>query len=95
MSKMSSHDPFEHMKRKLWPKEGPRIKLPLKIKNRCDFFLCRWHATYHWKARDKGYNFSLNLILVKGFHTKLWAPKIMEIPTLGILGLPFGSPGTK
>jgi hypothetical protein len=27
MSEMSSHDPFEHMKHKLWPKEGPKVKL--------------------------------------------------------------------
>ncbi len=28
-------------------------------------------------------------------HAKLWAPKIMKIPTLGISKLPFGSYGTK
>ncbi len=88
MSKMGSHDPFGHMKRKLWPKEGLGIKLPLKVKNHCDFFLCKWHATYRWKACDKGYNFFLNLILVRGFHTKLWAPKIMEIRNFGNFGTP-------
>jgi hypothetical protein len=42
MSKMGSHDPFGHLKHKLWPKEGPEVKLPiwqfdsrpLKVKNR-------------------------------------------------------------
>jgi hypothetical protein len=29
MSKMGSHDLFEHFKHKLWPKEGPRVKLPI------------------------------------------------------------------
>jgi len=29
MSKMSSHDPFEHLKHKLWLKEGPGIKLAI------------------------------------------------------------------
>jgi hypothetical protein len=38
MSKMGSHDPFGSLKHKLWPKEGPRVKLPLKVKNRPDFF---------------------------------------------------------
>jgi hypothetical protein len=27
MSKMGSHDSFEHLKHKLWPKEGPEVKL--------------------------------------------------------------------
>jgi hypothetical protein len=36
MSKIGSHDPFRHLKHKVWPKEGPRIKLdsqPLKVNN--------------------------------------------------------------
>jgi hypothetical protein len=28
-------------------------------------------------------------------HVKLWAPKVVRVPTLRILGLPFGSLGTK
>jgi hypothetical protein len=28
MFKMGSHDPFGHLKHKLWRKEGPRVKLP-------------------------------------------------------------------
>jgi hypothetical protein len=28
MSKMGSHFPFEHLKQKLWPKEGPGVELP-------------------------------------------------------------------
>jgi len=27
MSEMGSHDPFGHLKHKLWPKEGPGVKL--------------------------------------------------------------------
>jgi hypothetical protein len=68
---------------------------PLKVKNRPDFFTCRWHATYCWKALDEGYNFALNLISVWGFHTKLWGPKVARVPVVGISGLPLGSPGTK
>jgi hypothetical protein len=55
----------------------------------------RLFATYHWKALNKGYNFALDLILIKGLHTKLWCPKVAKVPTLGILQLSFGSPGTK
>jgi hypothetical protein len=65
---------------------------PLKVKNRPNFLVCRWCATYHWKTLDKGYNFTFDLVSIGGLHTKLWAPKIAEVPTLGILGLPFGNP---
>jgi len=52
-------------------------------------------VTYCWKALNKGYNFSLDLISIKGLHAKLWCPKVAGIPTLAILGLPLGSPWTK
>jgi hypothetical protein len=68
---------------------------PLKIKNCSDFLTCRWHATYRWKALDEGYNFVSYLISIEGLHAKLWGPKVTEVPTLGISGLPLGNPGTK
>jgi hypothetical protein len=68
---------------------------PLKIENQPDFLACGWRATYHWKALNEIYNFSSNLISIKGLHTKLWGPKFAGIPILGISGLPFGSLGTK
>jgi hypothetical protein len=52
-------------------------------------------VTYRWKDIDKGYNFTLDLISIKGLQTKLWAPKLAGVPTLGISRLPLGSPGTK
>jgi len=52
-------------------------------------------VTYPWKDFDEGYNFASNLISIEGLNTKLWGPKVVGIPTLGISGLPFGSPGTK
>jgi hypothetical protein len=62
MFKMGLHDPLGHVKHKLWPKEGPRVKLPidfrsLKVENRPDSLMCRWRATYRWKALNEGYNF--------------------------------------
>ncbi len=57
--------------------------------------MCRWRATYCWKALDKGYNFPSDLISIQGLNTKLWGPKVAGVPTLGILGLPFGNLGTK
>jgi hypothetical protein len=67
----------------------------LKVENRLDFLRCRWLATYRWKALDKGYNFVLDLISIRGLHTKLWGPKVARVLTLGILGLPLGSLETK
>ncbi len=67
----------------------------LDVGNRPDFRMCRWCVTYHWKALDEGYKFALNLISIGGLHAKLWGPKVIRIPTLGISGLPNGSSGTK
>jgi hypothetical protein len=61
---------------------------PLKVRNQPDFRACKQCATYRWKCLDKGYNFSWNLIAIKGLHAKLWGPKVVGIPTLGISGLP-------
>jgi hypothetical protein len=55
----------------------------------------RWRATCHWKALDKGYNFAIDLISIGGLHAKIWASKVTGVPTLGISGLPLGSPKTK
>jgi hypothetical protein len=68
---------------------------PLKIENCLDFLACRWHATYHWKVLDKCYNFASYFISTEGLHTKFWASKVIKVPIFGILGPPFGSPGTK
>jgi len=51
-----------------------------------DFLVCRWHATYQWKALEEDYNFVLNLISIRGLHAKLCGPKVMGVPILGILG---------
>jgi hypothetical protein len=47
------------------------------------------------KAPDEGYNFDLDFISIGGMHTKLWAPKVVVVPTMEISKLPFGSLGTK
>jgi hypothetical protein len=50
---------------------------------------------HRWKALDEGYNFALDLISIKGFHTKLWGIKVVKVLMLAISGPPFGSPKTK
>jgi len=57
---------------------------PLKVGNRPDLLVCRWRAKYRWKALDDNYNFASNLISIQGLHAKLWAPKVAEIPVVGI-----------
>jgi hypothetical protein len=44
---------------------------PLKVKNQPDFLAFMWHAIYRWKTLDKGYNFALDIIAIRGLHTKL------------------------
>jgi len=68
---------------------------PLKVKNWPNLLVWSWRVTYCWKALDEGYNFALDLISIRGLHAKLWAPKVIGVSTLAILGLALGSPGTK
>ncbi len=57
--------------------------------------MCRWRATYSWKALDEGYKFASDLISIKGLHTKLWGSKVVRVLALRISRLPNGSLGTK
>jgi hypothetical protein len=95
MSKMWSHDPFGYLKHKLWPKEGPGVKLPIWFLATKSWKSPRFLCTYHWKALNEGYNFALDFTSIGGLHTKLWASKVMGVQILGILGLSLGSPETK
>jgi hypothetical protein len=68
---------------------------PLKAANRPDSLVFRWRATHREKVLHKGYNFALDLIVIRGLHAKLWAPKVARIQVVGISGLPLGNPRTK
>jgi hypothetical protein len=81
MSKMGLHDPFMHLKHKLWQFDSRLVK----VRNRPDFFVCRCHVTYRWKNLDEGYCFALDLISIGGLHTKLWASKVKRVPISRIL----------
>jgi hypothetical protein len=52
-------------------------------------------VTYRWKDLDKGYNFALNFIAIRGLHRKLCALKVAGVPVVAISGFSLGSPGTK
>jgi hypothetical protein len=66
-----------------------------KVRNQPDFIKCRQCATYCSKALDEGYKFSLKLIVIRGLHAKLCAPKVAGVLVVRISGLPLGSPRTK
>jgi hypothetical protein len=57
---------------------------PLKVENRPDLLMCRWHATYHLKALDKDYNFSFYLTLIGGLQKKVISFQSHSSPNLGI-----------
>jgi hypothetical protein len=81
--------------KKGWESNWQFDSRPLKVMNHPNFLACRWLATFRWKDLEEGYNFASYLIWIKGLHTKLCAPKVVRIPTLGISGLSVGSLGTK
>jgi hypothetical protein len=64
---------------------------PLKVGNFPDSLACRWHATYHWKTINEGYNFVLDLISIRGLKRKLCTSKVAGVPTLGISGFALSS----
>jgi len=93
MFKISSHDPFEYLKHKLWLKKRSKIIMPiwlLTIKSReSPWNTCvQVTSMYCWKALNKGYNFASDLTSSKGLHSKLWASKVLGVPISRILGLP-------
>jgi hypothetical protein len=65
---------------------------PEKVGNRPDLLVFRGRATYHWKALDESYNFSLDHISIRVLLTKLWGSKVAGVPIGGISRLPLESP---
>jgi hypothetical protein len=93
MSKMGLHDPFGHLNTSYGQKKGRESTWqfdfqPLKVRNCPNFLAYKWCMTYRWKYLNKGYNFVLDLISIRGLHTKLWALKVVRVPIVGISGLP-------
>jgi hypothetical protein len=76
MSKMGLHDPFEHLNHKLWPKEGPGIKLAIWLmtttSQEVPWFLIAPHTLRKLLTKV------INLSSIEGLHTKLWALKVRE-----------------
>jgi hypothetical protein len=97
---MGSHDPFGHLKHKLWPKEGSEVKLAIwfpTIKSReltrflCVQMVCDIPLKSSWQGLQLCFKPHLN----PRSSCKVMGPKVAGVPTVGIWKLPFGSPGTK
>jgi hypothetical protein len=82
MSEMGSHDPFGHFKHKLWPKEGPRVKLTIwllttKSRKSPQFPCVQVVCNIPLERSQRGYNFASDLISIEGLDSKLWVPKVV------------------
>jgi len=67
-------------------KKGPESNYqfdyrPEKVRSQPNLFSCRQRATYHCKALDESYNFTLDCTSIRGLFTKLRASKVA-----GVLG---------
>jgi hypothetical protein len=92
MSKMGLHDPFGHLKHKLWPEEGSGVKLVVWLLTSkslestiftCVQVACDMLLESSW--------WGLQLWFIPRLHTKLWGAKVVRVPKLVISG----NPGTK
>jgi len=97
---MGSHDPFGHLKHKLWPKEGLGVKLAIwlstiKSQESTRFLCVQVVCDIPLESSWWGLQLCLKSYLNRSLHAKLWDPKIAGVLTFKILGLSFGSPGTK
>jgi hypothetical protein len=100
MFKMGLHCSFKHLKHKLWPKEGPRVKLVVWLpttksqESTWSTWLqraCNIPSERSWWELQLCFRSHLN----QRFARKVMGSKVAGIPTWPISGLPFGSSGTK
>jgi hypothetical protein len=94
MSKMGSHDPFGHLKHKLWPKERSGVKLPIwfpTIKSQESFRFPCVQVTCHimfkscWRGLQLGFRPHFN----KRSTCKVMAPQSCKSPSCGSFGTPY------
>jgi hypothetical protein len=100
MSKMGSHDPFRHLKHKLWPKERAEVKLaiwlPTTKSRELTWFPCvQVVCDIPLERSQQGLQLSFRIHLNRRSAHKVMGPKIAKVPTLGMSELPFGNPRTK
>jgi hypothetical protein len=100
MSKMGSHDPFGHLKHKLWPKERPKVKLTiwlLTTKNQeSTRFPCVQVACHiSLESSQRGLQLCFRPHLNRRFAHKVMGPKSQESQLWKFRDSHFGNLGTK
>jgi hypothetical protein len=97
---MVLHDPFEHLKYKLWPKERSGVKLPiwlLTTKSQestqfpCVQVECDISLESSWQGLQRFFKPHLN----PRFAHKIMGPQSRRSPNFGNFGFPFENLGTK
>jgi len=73
---MALHEPFKHLKHKLWSKERLKVELSIRLptpKSRESTrpWCAQMDATHRWKALEESYNFALDLIPIGGLSWEL------------------------
>jgi len=100
MSKMGLYCSFGHLKHKLWPKEGPGVKLAVwlpttKSQESTRFPCVKITCDIPLKSSRRELQLCFRPHSIRGLHAKLWHPKVARVPTLVISRLPLGSFETK
>jgi hypothetical protein len=100
MSKMGSHQPFAHLKHKLWPKEGPGVKLTVwlpttKGQESTQFPCVKGACDIPLKRSWRGLQLFFRLHLHRRFARKVMAPQSRGSPNSGDFKFPLKSPRTK
>jgi len=93
MSKMGLHDPFGHLKHKLWPKERSGVKLAIwfptiKSQESTQFSYVQVACNILLERSQRGLELCFNPHLNQRLSHKVMGPQIYRSPN-------FGSPGTK
>jgi hypothetical protein len=97
---MGSHDPFGHLKHKLWPKERSRVKLAVwlpttKSRESTRFPCMQVACDIQLESSQQGLQLCFRLHLNRMSSHKVMGLQSCKNPILGISKLPFGSLDTK
>jgi hypothetical protein len=93
MSEMGSHDPFEHMKHKLWSKEGPWVEsviwFPTTKSQESPWFPCvEVMCDILLESSRRGLQLCFKLHFNRRSSNKVMRPQSRESPNFGNFGIP-------
>jgi hypothetical protein len=97
---MGLHCSFWHLKHKLWPKEGPGVKLPVwlsirKSQESTRFTCLQTALDIPLESSRWGYNFASDHISIRGLLAKLWGSKVTGFQLGRFWDSHLGVPGQK